>query len=89
MTSRGAIRAGKADSLSAILIWTLLAGYPGAAARRGHAQQSAASGIPASAALTGNTGTVVQGDASPELTLRNPRYVIQCEDGGYGSEICP
>lgn len=80
MNSVTTMRTGYAALLSTACLWILVAGCVGATARQAHAQQFAASSTPAPAALSENTGTAVQDDASPQLTLRNPRYVIQRQD---------
>ncbi len=80
MNSVSTMRAGNADWFSATCRWILFAACAVTMTRQGDAQQIASSSAPAPAAPSHLVGTVVQRGASPQLTQRNPRYVIQCED---------
>jgi polysaccharide biosynthesis/export protein len=70
-----------AKGWSAALLGILVAGCAVAAVAQDRAQQIASSSAPAAPAFSSDPMANVQGGASsPQLALRNPRYMIQRED---------
>lgn len=76
-----AIQTDNPNRSSLIFIAALLTVFAGVTPSQGRAQQLASSSASAPAAPTPDAGAGVQEDPSlPQLTARNPRYVIQRQD---------